>query len=207
MRAFLPEHTNVRNPWLPDPEGAEGGDGGQGGSGGGGKADDGKDYKPPATQADLDRIITDRIARERAKFADYDDLKTKAAEADRLRQEQETASEKAVREAREQAKVEAQREAAPGLVAAEFRAALAGRLSTEQRDALIEDINPERYLTEDGKVDVAKVQARADILAPPRKGPKPDPSQGGSGTGSATPSVARGRELFENRRGAKKTPA
>lgn len=36
-------------------------------------------YTPPATQADLDRIIADRLSRERAKFADYDELKAKAA--------------------------------------------------------------------------------------------------------------------------------
>lgn len=35
-------------------------------------------YTPPASQGDLDRIIADRISRERAKYADYDDLKTKA---------------------------------------------------------------------------------------------------------------------------------
>ncbi len=32
------------------------------------------------TQADLDKIVKDRVARERAKFADYDDLKAKAGE-------------------------------------------------------------------------------------------------------------------------------
>lgn len=32
------------------------------------------------TQAELDRIVSERLQRERAKFADYDDLKAKAAE-------------------------------------------------------------------------------------------------------------------------------
>lgn len=32
------------------------------------------------TQADVDRIVKERVQRERAKFADYDDLKTKAGE-------------------------------------------------------------------------------------------------------------------------------
>lgn len=35
-------------------------------------------YTPPATQADLDRILEQRLSRERAKFGDYDELKTKA---------------------------------------------------------------------------------------------------------------------------------
>lgn len=33
------------------------------------------------TQADLDRIVKERVQRERAKYADYDDLKAKAGEA------------------------------------------------------------------------------------------------------------------------------
>ena len=32
------------------------------------------------TQADVDRIVKERVQRERAKFSDYDDLKTKAGE-------------------------------------------------------------------------------------------------------------------------------
>lgn len=32
------------------------------------------------TQADLDKIVKERVARERAKYADYDDLKTRAGE-------------------------------------------------------------------------------------------------------------------------------
>ena len=32
------------------------------------------------TQADVDRIVKERVQRERAKYADYDDLKTKAGE-------------------------------------------------------------------------------------------------------------------------------
>lgn len=34
------------------------------------------------TQADVDRVVADRLKRERAKYADYDDLKSKAAAAD-----------------------------------------------------------------------------------------------------------------------------
>ena len=40
------------------------------------------EFKAPATQADLDRIIQDRVARERAKYADYDDLKATAGQVE-----------------------------------------------------------------------------------------------------------------------------
>lgn len=43
-------------------------------------------YTAPATQADFDRIIADRVSRERAKFADYADLKAKAAEHDKAQE-------------------------------------------------------------------------------------------------------------------------
>lgn len=36
-------------------------------------------YTPPATQEELNRIISERVAREKAKYADYGDLKGKAA--------------------------------------------------------------------------------------------------------------------------------
>jgi len=52
--------------------------------GGSNNAGAGEEYTPPASQADLDRIIGERLARERQKFADYDDLKTRASEYDRL---------------------------------------------------------------------------------------------------------------------------
>lgn len=38
----------------------------------------GSAYTPPATQADLDRIIEGRLKREREKYADYDHLKAEA---------------------------------------------------------------------------------------------------------------------------------
>jgi len=40
------------------------------------------EFKAPATQADLDRIIQDRVARVKAGYADYDDLKAKAGQVD-----------------------------------------------------------------------------------------------------------------------------
>ncbi|HET7666549.1 MAG TPA: hypothetical protein VFK56_10865 [Mycobacterium sp.] len=51
------------------------GDGGDGGSG------DGGEQEQTFTQADVDRIVRERVKREREKFADYDDLKAKAGEA------------------------------------------------------------------------------------------------------------------------------
>ena len=56
-------------------------------------------YTPPATQADLDRIIAARVSREREKFADYDDLKVKAAEHDKAVDAQKSEAQKAIERA------------------------------------------------------------------------------------------------------------
>lgn len=39
-----------------------------------------KQQEQTFTQADLDKVVKERVARERAKFADYDELKTAASE-------------------------------------------------------------------------------------------------------------------------------
>ena len=55
-------------------------------------------FTPPATQDDFDRMIADRISRERAKFADYDDLKTKASEYDKVVEASKTEQQKQAEE-------------------------------------------------------------------------------------------------------------
>ena len=47
------------------------------------------------TQAELDAIVGDRLKRERAKYADYSDLKTKAEEYDRQQEKSKSELQKA----------------------------------------------------------------------------------------------------------------
>lgn len=44
------------------------------------KGDEQKPQEQTFTQADVDKIVKERVSRERAKFSDYDDLKAKAGE-------------------------------------------------------------------------------------------------------------------------------
>lgn len=53
---------------------------------------DGNGFKPITSQDELNRIIGERV--KRAKPADYDDLKAKAAELDKIRQASQTEAEK-----------------------------------------------------------------------------------------------------------------
>ena len=55
-------------------------------------------FVPPADQASFDRIIGERVARERAKYADYEDLKAKAAKFDEHEASNQTELEKLARE-------------------------------------------------------------------------------------------------------------
>jgi hypothetical protein len=53
-------------------------------------------FAAPASQEDLDRIIGERLARERSKFADYSDLKAKAEQFDALEEKNKTELQKAL---------------------------------------------------------------------------------------------------------------
>jgi hypothetical protein len=58
------------------------------------QADSTSGFTPPASQDELNKIISERVARERAKFADYTDLKGKAAKFDELDQASKTEQER-----------------------------------------------------------------------------------------------------------------
>lgn len=157
------------------------------------------------TQAQVDAIVKDRLAREREKYADYAELKRKAAEAERLTRERETEHEKAVREAAEKAQQDATAAIRPKLVMAEFRAAAAGKITPERLATLTEDIDLNRYVKDDGSVDLDKITAKVGAWTPaptepPRTTPRPDRSQGSQGSVKST-GVDKGREMHRNRRG------
>lgn len=59
----------------------------------------GEEFKPVVSQEEFDRMVAKRIERERAKFADYDDIKSKAAEFDKVTDAQKTELQKAVERA------------------------------------------------------------------------------------------------------------
>lgn len=53
------------------------------------------EFKPITSQDDLNKVIADRVQRERAKYADYKDVKAKAAKLDEIEQASLTEAEKA----------------------------------------------------------------------------------------------------------------
>lgn len=142
----------------------DGGDGGAGGNNDGGGSQ--SQYTPPASQADLDRIIQDRIRRATSKYGDYDDLKAKADKHDALELELGSAADKAAAQARAEERAKASQEWTPRVVKAEFRAAAKGVLNDEQVTALLEDLDLSKFVTDAGDVDEEKVAKKIAALAP-----------------------------------------
>ena len=70
----------------------EGGDGG--GTSATGTGEKPAEFTPIATQEDLNKVIADRVNREKAKFADYKDIKAKADRLDAIEAASKTEAEK-----------------------------------------------------------------------------------------------------------------
>jgi hypothetical protein len=159
-------------------------------------------YTPPGSQADLDRIIESRLARERAKFADYDDVKAKAAKHDALEAELASDGEKAVKAARDEESGKVRGEWAPRVVRAEFKAAAKGVLSKDQLDALLEDLDLSKYVTDKGDPDEDKIEKKIGAFSGNGGGSKTplDLGQGNRKPAADDPG-ARGRAEAEKRYG------
>jgi len=153
-------------------EGAGAAGGGEGtaagGGGGAGESAPGAGEGAPAktfTQAELDKIVSERLAREKAKFADHDDLKKKAARLDEIEAANKTELEKAQAE-RDAAKSE--RDAAKAEAkATRIRAAAisaASEAGAIKPDDVVAVLGPDAIkVNEDGTLEGVK-EAVAAIL-------------------------------------------
>lgn len=165
------------------------------------------EWKPPASQADLDRIISDRLARQRAQFADYDELKAKAAQVDALEAASRTDLERAVEAAKSETKQEVAKAANARLVAAEARALAAEAKFRNPRIAVGSIDLTGVSVDENGSVDAEAIKVELKRLAESdpylvddgKPAPRHDKSQGGGRITEAS-SVARGREAYEEER-------
>lgn len=146
-------------------------------------------YEAPASQADLDRIISDRVARERAKYADHADLKAKAARLEEIESANATDMEKAVKAARSEGESEANQRANARLVKSEARALAAAANFRDAADAVaFLDLSNIR-VGQDGEVDGAAVKTLLDALSTSKPylltdstPPPPPPFNGGPRT-------------------------
>ena len=146
-------------PWLmfvddPSNEGGGGGDTGEQ------QQDDGGKPERTFTQDDLDKAVSDRVNREKAKlakFADYDDLKAKAEQFDELTAAQKTAEQRAADDL-----AKAQKAAADALAEAiRYKAAGKAGIDPESDDfALIGSGDEETVMTRAARLGVLLASER-----------------------------------------------
>jgi hypothetical protein len=141
-------------------------------------------FKPVTSQDDLNRIVTERVNRERAKFADYNDVKEKAARLDALEAEKKTEAEKAAERlaAIEERATKAERRAIRSEIATEFS------LSVEDAKAL------EHVESEEGMREIA--QRLADKATRTKKNNNVVPREGNTNKPAEEPMRDFARTMF-----------
>lgn len=142
------------------------------------------------SQQDLDRIIEDRLARERQKYADYDKLKQAATELEKLKQSQMSETERLQKMAsdNERRAIEAERRIADVEIRADFteKALAAGVTDIKlaylaaQADGLLGAYDPAKGV---GKHDFAELRKRYPHLF--RAGGSADGGAGGKPAGTS----------------------
>ncbi len=113
------------------------------------------------TQADVDRIVSERVQRERAKFADYDDLKAKAGEKATI----------------EDRLAEMEKRAA-GAEARALRADIANRhgISAEDRDLFLTGTDEETLTAQAKRLADREAERRQQGNHVPNEGNNPKPA-------------------------------
>lgn len=141
-------------------------------------------------------------------------LRDKAGKHDALEFELGSEADKRAAAARKEAEEAKDALYRPMLAETALRVAIGDRKTAEEVDDFIGDLNLSRFLTDDGKVNTAKVLATVEKFAPAtgnQQQQRPGPSANGqgnrSGSNRSTPgsnSVGAGRDLFAQMHPAKK---
>jgi len=121
------------------------------------------------TQDEVDRIVSDRLARDRRerpeKPADYDQLKTRAAELETKVSELETARQQAVEAARTEAAQEVTQKYAGKVLDAEIRAAAIAKGFRDPADVLTQIGDTADLWGEDGSLNAEALAERVGSIA------------------------------------------
>ncbi|WP_406083102.1 hypothetical protein OHA01_26335 [Micromonospora zamorensis] len=136
-----------------------------------------KPFTPITSQDDLNRIIADRVSRERGKFADYGDLKAKAGRLDEIEQANKSEIERANDRV---TKAEAEAAKVPSLVAGQLREHLVKLhgISTEDADLFLTASDPETLLKQVDRLVDRGSQRKKQGNHVPREGANPTSSGG-----------------------------
>ena len=165
----------------------------------------------PEQQAHLDRIVGERVAREKDKYKDHDVYKASHEKLVTIEDANKTEHEKALDAARNEAAEKTRKEVLGSvgekLVGAAFTAAFAGRIEADRAAVLIASFDKKSFLTAEGEVDNEKVKSLVDSLAPAGKGAfKPaDLGQGGGAGDQPKGGVAAGANAYAQRHAKNKS--
>lgn len=138
------------------------------------------------TQVDVDRIVADRLSRDREKtakkYGDYDELKTKAGRLAELEAATQTELERAVvkatTETEQRVRAALLAEHAPKLARADFVSAAAGRVEKADLDKFLKYADMKQFVTDTGETDAKAVEAAIKDLG----ADKPTDFDGGART-------------------------
>lgn len=151
------------------------------------------------TQADLDRIVAERVRREREKYKDYDDLKSKAAKLAEIEQAQMTEAERALARLSEiEAQLAHERVRADDkLIHAAFTAEAAKLGAVHPSDAFALADLTNVHISDDDEVTGVAEQVRVMVEAGrlPTAAAKPLPPKLDGGAGSGERPTARTQQL------------
>jgi len=159
---------------------------------------DGSKVEVSFSQADVDKMIADRLKRERDKYKDYRDLQVKAAEFDKVAEAKKTAEERALEQAQQaQARADQLLQRA---VRSEIKALASEKFADPDDPGGFLDAT--RYINGDGDVDTDAIRADLDDLLarkphlgkpdPGPRNPAPNRAQGTSGNGRVEAPVSPG---------------
>lgn len=162
-------------PWLMFVDDPSNEGGGSGNDTGEQQQDDGGKPDRTFTQDDLDKAVRDRLNREKAKFADYDDLKAKADQLDQLTAAQKTAEQRAADDL-----AKAQKAAADALAeAVRYKAAGKAGIDPESDDfALIGSGDEETVMTRAARLGALLASERELAQLKEQQGSKHVPDSG-----------------------------
>lgn len=135
----------------------------------------GDEFKPITSQEDLNKVLNERLTRERAKFADYKDVKTKAAEYDKLAEANKSEIEKATERV---TKAEAEVAKVPSLVADALRTHLVALHEIPEDDAelFLTANDPELLLKQVTRLTGRESERKKHGNRAPREGANPIPT-------------------------------
>ncbi len=180
------------------------------------KNDDPPKFEPIASQADLDKILGERLARERAKYPDYAELRAAKTEYDKLLDAARTDQEKAVEAAKNEGRTEALTTANTRLLSAEARALAAeAKFASPALAVRALDLSDVK-VNDDGSVDADAIKTKLKELADTgafvlengeKPKPKPDRAQGGAAKTAGGKLAGLGGSDLYDRLHPKKTTA